>query len=231
MTKEKIEEKEAARKLRLEGHSLEYIANLLKISKSTASLWLRDIPLTQEQRLAKINKNKKIFMCKKCKKECFYRNDDSNIGYHRSLCYDCKPKIEIMINNIKGDQKHCPRCKLWKGTTYFYKNSKGCLFTYCIKCQQITTMIQQREFKQACVNYKGNKCFKCKKTYPLPCYDFHHINPAEKDFTISSIKTKKLYDHIKKELDKCHLLCANCHRIEHEEILTKCKLSDHISLY
>ena len=43
-------------------------------------------------------------------------------------------------------------------------------------------------------------------------YDFHHVED-NKEFAIS--KTSKSFDSIKKELDKCILLCSNCHRIRH----------------
>jgi len=46
--------------------------------------------------------------------------------------------------------------------------------------------------------------------------EFHHINKDEKDFAIGSGNTKSWSD-IKKELDKCVLLCANCHREVHSQ--------------
>lgn len=51
----------------------------------------------------------------------------------------------------------------------------------------------------------------------MSAMEFHHINPLEKDFSISS-NINMSYEKIKKELDKCILLCANCHREIHEEI-------------
>lgn len=46
----KTSEKEKAIKLRSRGHSLNEISDLLKISKSSASLWLRDVPLSEQAR-------------------------------------------------------------------------------------------------------------------------------------------------------------------------------------
>jgi hypothetical protein len=46
-------------------------------------------------------------------------------------------------------------------------------------------------------------------------YDFHHKDPNEKDFMIS--KQAKSFEAIKAELDKCELLCAVCHRFEHDD--------------
>jgi hypothetical protein len=45
-------------------------------------------------------------------------------------------------------------------------------------------------------------------------YNFHHRNPCEKEFIISH-KTKEIFDSLKSELNKCDLLCSNCHREQH----------------
>lgn len=65
--------------------------------------------------------------------------------------------------------------------------------------------------------YKGGCCVECgfeatKDT--VAAFDFHHVNPSEKEYTPSDmlmLKKEKVY----KELDKCVLLCSNCHRILH----------------
>jgi hypothetical protein len=49
---------------------------------------------------------------------------------------------------------------------------------------------------------------------------FHHVNPQEKDFTIGEININKnnfQMELLYKEVDKCKLLCANCHAEEHFE--------------
>ncbi len=66
------------------------------------------------------------------------------------------------------------------------------------------------------VKYKGGCCEKCGYNKSYEVLQFHHINPNEKDFTISG----KSYsvERLKKEVDKCILVCANCHREIHEEL-------------
>lgn len=70
--------------------------------------------------------------------------------------------------------------------------------------------------KQRLIEYKGGKCSRCgyNKDCP-PAYDFHHRNPKEKDFQISGscIGLEKM----KKEVDKCDLVCRNCHAEIHDE--------------
>ena len=69
--------------------------------------------------------------------------------------------------------------------------------------------------RSACIEFLGGRCSRCHREYPDYVYDFHHISPAAKDFSISdSILSRSLVD-ICAEVCKCLLLCANCHRIEH----------------
>lgn len=79
---------------------------------------------------------------------------------------------------------------------------------------------QQRErtqnFKKRAIEYCGNVCAHCGGAFPPAVYDFHHVNPEEKEVLISKIMSHS-WDNIRKELDKCILLCANCHRIEHNK--------------
>ena len=51
----------------------------------------------------------------------------------------------------------------------------------------------------------------CSKHYLI---DFHHINPAEKDFSISENSHAK-FETLLKEIEKCIPLCSNCHREFH----------------
>lgn len=85
---------------------------------------------------------------------------------------------------------------------------------YCSKkCKNKATVDSMRHRrKQDAVNYLGGKCSVCGYNKCLGALDFHHVNPDEKDFALSG-KTK--WEDMKKELDKCVLLCANCHREHH----------------
>jgi hypothetical protein len=58
-------------------------------------------------------------------------------------------------------------------------------------------------------------CSRCPENDPR-CLDFHHINPKEKDFTIAEVcKRNWSMENICAEIEKCIILCANCHRKEH----------------
>jgi 5-methylcytosine-specific restriction endonuclease McrA len=66
------------------------------------------------------------------------------------------------------------------------------------------------------VAYKGGKCVKCGYNKSLSALQFHHTNPLEKDFGIGD-NINRPWDSIKNELDKCILLCGNCHSEEHSK--------------
>lgn len=59
---------------------------------------------------------------------------------------------------------------------------------------------------------KTLKCSKCGFSHPA-ALDFHHKNDTKKDYNISEQIRYKSFDDIKKEVEKCVVLCANCHRI------------------
>ena len=68
------------------------------------------------------------------------------------------------------------------------------------------------------VEYKGGKCESCGYNRNIAALEFHHLNPLEKDFNISNKGYTKSWENVKKEIDKCILVCANCHREIHDEI-------------
>ena len=71
----------------------------------------------------------------------------------------------------------------------------------------------RKRTKELLVEYKGGECEFCGYNKCIEALEFHHINENTKEFQISG-STKSL-DTQKKEVDKCHILCANCHREVH----------------
>lgn len=64
------------------------------------------------------------------------------------------------------------------------------------------------------LEYKGGKCSICGYNKSIAALEFHHINPNEKDKDYFNMRGG-LSPKLKTELDKCVLLCANCHREIH----------------
>lgn len=72
----------------------------------------------------------------------------------------------------------------------------------------------RQRLKEKLVEYKGGKCVKCGYDKCITALEFHHLDPDCKDFTISSGDVIA-FEKAKKEVDKCILVCANCHREIH----------------
>ena len=147
-----------------------------------------------------------------------------------------KRKEHVFIEDIES--KECCRCHEIKPLAEFGKNKKARWdgLTYdCKKCRNIRSrneyhlsdrkpqinnyaVKRRREAKIKAVEYKGNKCQDCGiehiANYNTSIFQFHHRDPNEKDFAVSQINMRS-FDNFKQELDKCDLLCANCHHILH----------------
>lgn len=115
--------------------------------------------------------------------------------------------------------KFCPKCNEIKSIDNFYdRRGKIGGAGYCKSCMNNQRKDLFREFKQICVDYKGGKCENCGYDKYIGALQFHHIDPTKKDFALSRTKTVIFDDKTKKELDKCILLCANCHSEVHGDI-------------
>ncbi len=87
---------------------------------------------------------------------------------------------------------------------------------YCKVCANHTQQKRRQTLKYEACKYKGGECLKCGikvTTVNTPIFEFHHINPNEKEYQLSYSGFS--LDKQKDELDKCILLCSNCHRMEH----------------
>jgi hypothetical protein len=73
---------------------------------------------------------------------------------------------------------------------------------------------RRKKIREMAVKYKGGKCAKCGYRKCHEALEFHH-RLGKKDFGISSRGYTRSWEKVKKELDKCDLLCANCHRETH----------------
>jgi hypothetical protein len=142
----------------------------------------------------------------------------------RKFCLNCSPfkkhnTKNLLVYELEQTKKICPRCKDEKVIDEFYRrrNDANCS-TYCKSCTTSITTERQRLVKQKAVDYLGGKCSICTYDRYLGALEFHHINPSEKDFTIAELKLTS-FEKIKAELDKCLLVCANCHREIHSGLI------------
>ena len=105
-------------------------------------------------------------------------------------------------------KKECKRHGL---TEYGRCVDRGKTRSRCKKCQVEAVNKRRRKLKKESVKYKGGKCEKCGYNKSVMALEFHHVNPEEKSFGISATGITRSWEKLKKELDKCILVCSNCH--------------------
>ena len=132
--------------------------------------------------------------------------------------------------------KTCSRCKQEKQDSEFNKRKSGkkeILSAFCRECNKLYLKNHYQKNKKYYVEKKQRwtnkykdwfkklkstlKCEQCGENHPA-CLDFHHKNSKEKISEISKMfATRKSKEKILKEIDKCIVLCSNCHRKLHHK--------------
>ena len=83
--------------------------------------------------------------------------------------------------------------------------------TYLIKA----VAKRRKSLKAQALDYKGGKCAICGYDKCSSALEFHHIDPKQKDFGIGEKGYTRSWEKVKHELDKCILICSNCHHEVH----------------
>lgn len=161
-------------------------------------------------------------ICKKCNNTFPNRLEIDgklkNLG-NRKYCICCSPykmhntrQLDIDIVEENSSHKKCIECgeKIVLGE--FYETIKGHkkYRRICKKCTSEKENEHYKILKLRAIEYKGGKCCSCGYNKYFGALDFHHRNPKEKDFLLSRHRSFS-FEKIKSELDKCDLLCKNCH--------------------
>lgn len=137
--------------------------------------------------------------CSRCKlpKDLseFYTKKSAKDGY-QSVCKQC------MITNSKGRYQHNPQIKL--NTKLNAKRDIDKLRAICDKIKQ---------------NYG---CSFCVENNPI-CLDFHHLDSTTKEGDVSIFASHKAKEKTINEINKCLVVCANCHRKIHFGVLSSKK--------
>lgn len=92
--------------------------------------------------------------------------------------------------------------------------------TYADRAEYLKKAVaeRRRKLKAMIVQYKGGKCILCGYKRCVWAFDLHHKDAGKKDFGLSVRGLTRSWEAIKKEADKCVLVCANCHRELHAGI-------------
>jgi hypothetical protein len=134
----------------------------------------------------------KTKVCSKCGNEKSYDND-------------------FLWRNKKKGLKHSQCSLCYKETRKSsYGNNRQYYYERNLK--------KRKQSTDWLVEYKKNKkCYFCNETEPI-CLDFHHIDDTKKEFNISNMKYQST-ERMKKEIEKCVIVCSNCHRKIHTHLL------------
>jgi hypothetical protein len=156
--------------------------------------------------------------CHNCKKE--FLKEKSQIISNNFCSRNCA----AIHNNKTPKRKLSNKCKLCNNLCRADR-------TYCsMDCYKEFVKLNKKEGKRKnkwvktyikrlkvkCIEYKGGSCKICGYNKCIGALEFHHRNPNKKEFNISGRSIK--FEKIKVELDKCDLVCCNCHRELHEEL-------------
>jgi len=116
--------------------------------------------------------------------------------------------------------KTCTTCKTAKPEEGFAvdKRRPSGRNSQCRQCQYDAKKNIRDINKAKAVAYKGGKCNRCGLLFEcLDVYDFHHRDPNEKEEKPNQLMYSS-WEKIVKEIDKCDLLCSNCHKLTHWEL-------------
>lgn len=129
---------------------------------------------------------------------------------------------------MPGPEKICSRCKISKPLEEFNfrHKAKGVRHGYCKECGKILTRSHYRRNKRQYLEknlqsfqkrrefvrqMKNKPCADCGITYPYYVMDFDHRENEIKEFGLNAV-TQKAINALKREIAKCDVVCANCHR-------------------
>ncbi len=108
-------------------------------------------------------------------------------------------------------EKHIIKeCKHHGKTEYILEPSRN--YYRCKRCRVDNVTRKRKKLKSQLVEYFGGSCKICGYNKCVGALEFHHENPNDKSFGLSSRGLTRSFKKALEEAKKCILVCANCHR-------------------
>lgn len=95
------------------------------------------------------------------------------------------------------------------GETDFILEGRG--YYRCKRCRAERVARRRRDVKAIVVREAGGSCLLCGYNRCVAALHFHHVNPKDKRFHVALRGAARSLERVRKEVQKCVLLCANCH--------------------
>ena len=111
------------------------------------------------------------------------------------------------------ETRTCTDCNLTLPLDAFYQSGRK-VQSRCKPCFNRMCVVRWRRIKTEEVERLGGCCEDCGGTFHPDVFEFHHLDPDEKEHQWTKLRLFSA-DRRRLELDKCAMLCANCHRMRH----------------
>ncbi|ATW58232.1 hypothetical protein CNR37_00015 [Pseudomonas phage ventosus] len=107
-------------------------------------------------------------------------------------------------------------CKHHGETLFSPQRHKGKETWYCRQCRNDQQLARRKENKEKAVACKGGCCEVCGYSKCIAALEFHHLDPTTKERE-GEFRSWS-WDKIRAEVDKCILVCSNCHKEIHDQL-------------
>ena len=127
-------------------------------------------------------------------------------------CNQVKSLEEYNKHKVKGTQPWCRECTKAKDKSYYERNRND----RKEKIREYTRQARER-IAEFLVQVKSKGCCMCPEK-EVCCMDMHHL--CDKRFNIAdAIRKAVSIEKLQLEVDKCIVLCSNCHRKLHAGLI------------
>jgi hypothetical protein len=181
-----------------------------KQKKAQHEWYLNNKEITRKRAVVSKREYKEFFASLKEKEKCEICGESNNpdiLIYHHTIPGEKISNVSQMIaDGVKKEivLKEIEKCQILCSNCHKKLHSDG-------NGSKNATIDRQNYVEMK----KSLKCEMCGETHPA-CLEFHHKDPKTKKFNISdAIRTTHSLEEILEEINKCTLLCSNCHLTQH----------------